>query len=89
MKINVEGIGKKGYKPNMLDFRLDFNVVEPTQSKAVERGTEEVKKYVEYLLGLKIKKEEIKQSPSLFSKTESITKNCARMRIKDFGLGSL
>lgn len=59
MEIKVEGRAKKGYKPNQMNLHFEFIVVKPNQNEAIECGLKSVRECVDFLIGLKIKKEDI------------------------------
>ena len=59
MEIKVEGRAKKSYKPNQMILNFEFTAVKPNQNEAIECGLQSVSKYIDFLTGLKIKREDI------------------------------
>lgn len=59
MEIKVEGKAKKSYKPNQMNIHFEFTAIKPNQNEAIECGLQSVRKYVDFLIGLKIKRDYI------------------------------
>ncbi len=59
MEIKVEGKANKSYKPNQMNLHFEFTASKPNQNDAIECGLQSVRKYVDFLIGLKIKKDDI------------------------------
>ena len=60
MDINVNGTGKKYYKPDQITLNFDFNCKNADYEAALSNGVERVTNYLAFLNKLGFKKEEIK-----------------------------
>ncbi|MBQ8425783.1 MAG: SIMPL domain-containing protein [Clostridia bacterium] len=60
MDIIVEGNGVKYFKPDQITINFDFKTVEKTYDQALENGAINVEKYLNLLISLGFKKEDLK-----------------------------
>ncbi len=59
MEIKVEGKAKREYKPNLMNLDFEFISTKPTQNETIECGLQSVRKFVDFLIELKVKKNDI------------------------------